>query len=132
MAWQGRSILAFFTRREDAEAAARSLRREGFESVRVDRVSRSEEGYGRGGSQVVHNPLTGDIGSLADLTLGTRLAGDDDAAVALAAHPAASGMAHSGPGAQGHLERAFLVTVLTTEESANRAVDILERHGGMV
>src|SRR5690606_20763704 len=88
MACAGRSVLAYFTRREQAEQARRALRHEGFETVQLDRIGR----YGGGSSPVLHNALTGGGDSLADMTAGADTGGGD-AGPLLAADPAASGLA---------------------------------------
>lgn len=56
--------------------------------------------------------ITGDISSLADLTLSNGADGDDSA-VLLAAHPSASGMAGDGAGPQ---EKNWLVVTVTDGE----------------
>ena len=58
----GRSVLAYFTRREHAERARSALRQEGFDTVQLDRIGT----YGGQSSQTLHNPLTGGVESLAD------------------------------------------------------------------
>lgn len=124
----GRSILAYFTRREHAEEAQGRLRREGYDTVQLDRISR----YGGEASEQLHNPLTGEFGSLAELTAGADIDGDEDAGALLAADTAASGLAH-GHGEDTELqEQAWVVTVVTTEDQTNRAVQILEDMGGFV
>lgn len=123
----GRSILAYFTRREEAEEAQNRLRRDGYGTVQLDRMSR----YGGDSSEQLHNPLTGNIDSLAGLTAGMD-PGDEDEAVLIAADASASGLAHGeGPDA-GIQERAWVLTVVTEEDRANRAVQILEDTGGLV
>src|SRR5690625_1872423 len=86
----GRSILAYFTRRENAEEAQSRLRREGYGTVQLDRISR----YGGEAAERLHNPLTGEFGSLAELTAGADIDGDEDAGALIAADTAASGLAH--------------------------------------
>lgn len=124
----GRSILAYFSRREIAEEAQNRLRQEGFGAVQLDRMSR----YGGEESEQLHNPLTGDFGSLAELTAGADIGGDDDAGALIAADTAASGLAHGQGGDPGVQERAWVLTVVTTEDRANRVVQILEDAGGVV
>lgn len=123
----GRSILAYFTRREEAEEAQNRLRREGYVTVQLDRMSR----YGGDSAQRLHNPLTGDIDSLAGVTAGMD-AGDEDEAVLIAADASASGLAHGEGDDAGIQERAWVLTVVTEEDRANRAVQILEETGGAV
>lgn len=131
MTWAGRSVLAYFTRREQAEQARRALRHEGFETVQLDRIGR----YGGGSSPVLHTALTGDGDSLADMTAGADTGGGD-AGPLLAADPAASGLADGLSAEQdvlpGMEHPAWLVTVVTGEDRVNRAVQILEDAGGVV
>lgn len=127
----GRSILAYFTRREHAEQARSALRKEGFDTVQVDRIGR----YGGESAQILHNPLTGNIDSLADLSAGADTDGGD-AGPLLAADTGASGLADGqapeDDTAPGMEHPAWLVTVVTGEDRINRAVQILEDTGGMV
>lgn len=123
----GRNVLAYFTRREQAERARSVLRQEGFDTVQVDRIGR----YGGESSQALHNPLTGNIESLADLSAGADTDGSD-AGVLIAADTSASGLAHGHDFDPDIEERAWLVTVVTGEDRINRAVQILEDTGGTV
>ena len=125
----GRSILAYFTRREHAEQARSALRKEGFDTVQVDRIGR----YGGESAQILHNPLTGNIDSLADLSAGADTDGGD-AALFLRrtrAHPASrtvSPRRRRPPGMEpppGSSPSSPVKTVST-------AVQILEDTGGMV
>lgn len=127
----GRNVLAYFTRHEHAERARSALRQEGFDTVQVERIGR----YGGESAHVLHNPLTGNIESLADLSAGADTDGGDAGAL-LAADTAASGLADgqaleqdTAPGME---DRAWLVTVVTGEDRVNRAVQILEDAGGTV
>lgn len=126
----GRSILAYYTHRGQAEDAQAQLRRQGFDTVQLDRISR----YGGESAQQLHNPLTGAFGSLASLSAGADTDGDDDAGVLIAADTSASGFADGGGAdyAPGVHEQAWLITVVTSEDRANRAVHILEETGGTV
>lgn len=123
----GRSVLAYFTRREQAERAQSVLRQQGFDTVQLDRIGR----YGGESAQELHNPLTGNIESLADLSAGADTDGDD-AGILIAADTSASGLAHGADYDPGIEERAWLVTVVTGEDRVNRAVQILEDTGGTV
>ena len=116
-----RSILAGFDSAEAAQRAAGELRRMGFESVQVDRVSLypGEDLEGR------QQPLSGRIQSLASLTLGVDV-DDPDQGAARAADPAASGLA-SGPLAQ---QWPYLLTAVVPEEQADHAAEVVRRHGG--
>src|SRR5690606_37006738 len=108
----GRSVLAYFTRREHAERARSALRQEGFDTVQLDRIGT----YGGQSSQTLHNPLTGGVESLADLSAGADTDGGDAGAL-LAADTAASGLADGQAPEQdvapGMEHPAWLVTVVT-------------------
>ncbi|HEY8496601.1 MAG TPA: hypothetical protein VIK98_06180 [Limnochordales bacterium] len=118
----GRSILGYFAHREQAEQAKAHLRRAGFDTVQVDRLD-----SGQAGADTLHNPLTGRVASLADLT-GVA----DEGGPLLAASPDASGLAHEvDETLLGH-KPTWIVTVVTTEDHVNRAVQILEEAGGVV
>src|SRR5690625_2390599 len=104
----GRSILAYYSRREQAEEAQSRLRHEGYGTVQLDRMSR----YGGEAAQQVQNPLTGDFGSLAELTAGADIDGDADAGALIAADTSASGLAHGHTGEPSVRERAWVLTVV--------------------
>lgn len=127
MEFIGRSIMAYFVRREQAEKAQSILRREGYTTVQLDRNHR----FGGQGTETMHNPLTGDFGGLADLTVGEEGTGAEDAAL-LATDVSASGLAHAKEPGGDLQERAWMLTVVTTEDRTNRAVQILEDTGGLV
>lgn len=116
-----RSILAGFPSEEAARRAAGELRRMGFESVQVERVSLHPGEEGRRRQQ----PLSGRIESLAGLTLGADVDNPDRGA-ALAADPSASGLA-SGPLAQ---QWPYLLTAVVPREQAGRVAEVVRRHGG--
>lgn len=124
----GRSILAYYSRREKADEALTQLRQAGFDTVQLNRISR----YGGEETEQLHNPLTGSFGSLANLTAGADTDGGDDSGVLIAADTSASGLAHGLNYDEGIQERGWLITVVTSEDRANRAVQILEDTGGTV
>ncbi|OUM97721.1 MAG: hypothetical protein BAA04_08380 [Firmicutes bacterium ZCTH02-B6] len=120
----GRSILGYFVHREQAERAKADLRRAGFDTVQVDRID-----PGHAGADTLYNPLTGRFDGLAELT---GAAGDMGGGPLAAADPDASGLAHTTAN-RGEAERPhWIVTVVTTEDQVNRAVQILEDAGGLV
>ena len=116
-----RTILAGFSSPEAARRAARALGRMGAEAVQVDRVSR----YPGSETEAPRQPLSGRVESLAALTLGLP-PGDPDRGAALAADPAASGLA-GGP-SPGWTP--YLLTAVVAEEQAERALEVVRRHGG--
>lgn len=117
-----RAILAYFPSPGKAEAARRRLEEEGFTAVSVDRVGR----YPAEGTEVLHNPATGDFDSLSDLVLGTE--SGPDTAILRAADPSVSGGART-PLAGGH---AYLVSVVCDTRRSSRAEAILRAAGGLL
>lgn len=120
-----RSLLAFFAERRQAEQAAQELRDNGFATVQVDQV---EAGSGEAADRI-NNPITGDVPGLANMVLGTDLAGRDEA-VLLAADPNVSGMA-DGSRQETEPGRRVLVTVVAEEKEIPRAKAIINKHGGL-
>lgn len=118
----GRSVLAYFTRREQAELACSLLRQEGYDTVQLDEISR----YASHGADRLHDPFTGRIDGM------TEWSGDaGDAGPLINSDPAASGFGQGGAEA-GIPAASWLVTVVTGEDGVNRAVQILEDAGGAV
>ncbi|BAS29051.1 hypothetical protein [Limnochorda pilosa] len=117
------TLLAYFPSRAQAERAKRALEGEGFQELQIDRVSR----YGTESASILTNPLTGNFTSLANLTLGSQDAGEDEG-VLMAADPAASGLAEN----VGVREKGYLLTIVTGQERVERARVIAEREGGEV
>lgn len=116
-----RSVIGSFVESSQAERAAEALRRAGFESVQVDRISV----YPGDTPDRPIQPLTGRIESLSTLTMGTA---PGDTGAALAAHPAASGLA-GGPSAR---LAPYVVTAVVPDSRSDEAARILRRHGGIV
>lgn len=118
-----RSILAGFRSRENAVRAKRLLEAEGYTEVQVD----DDIGLfpDRENQEVIH-PLTGNIPSLARLTMGMS-GSSRDATVMAAAHPDASGLAD-----QGEVGPGVLLTVVTDEAGASRAEEIIRQCGGEI
>ncbi|MEW5761581.1 MAG: hypothetical protein AB1776_00030 [Bacillota bacterium] len=123
-----RAVLGYFATDIDAAQAAEALRVAGFTTVETDRISRfgvsldPEQNYAVGGRGA----------SLAALTIYGE-GGEDvgpDSRVLLAADPSASGMAAKDYGVAGG--RAFLVTVVTSDERAGEAAAIIKNYGGEV
>lgn len=117
------TLLAYFPSRAQAQKARDALAAEGFGELQIDRVSR----YGTESASILTNPVTGGFTSLANLTLGSQDAGDDEGAL-MAADPTASGLAE-GVGVR---EKGYLLTVVTRHERVNRAREIVEQEGGEV
>lgn len=123
-----RSILAYFPSGETARQAAEALRNEGFNETRVDRVSR----YGTTADAHINNPInravTGTGPTLYSDGTGEELS--DSGRVLLAADPSVSGIGNYNYGVAGG--KAFLLTIVTTEQKIGKAEDIVSRFGGTV
>lgn len=120
-----RSILASFSSGPAAESALEELRQSGYGEVQLDRVGGF--GFDPGANRSI--PVFGDESSQVSATLwdhGRML--DEDTRVLLGATPENSGMA----GAPVDLTPPFLITVVTSDDRVQRAVGILQRHGGRV
>lgn len=116
-----RAVIGSFVESSQARRAAEALRRAGFESVQVDRISL----YPGEGPHRPTQPLTGRIESLSELTMGSA---SGDTGAALSAHPAASGLA-GGPSTR---LAPYIVTAVVPESRADEAARILQHHGGVV
>lgn len=121
---EGRSILAYFHDRKDAERAREKLESAGYSEIGIDRLTEL------GGEETddVANPLTSDFRGLGELTLGAKT-GDDDKRILRAAHPAASGMATEEVA---EADYAWILAMVTQEEHVEPALRILRAHGGEV
>lgn len=124
-----RSILAYFPSSEKAQKAADELNQAGFGETQIDRVSR----HGVINNSRRNNPLNR-AKTLTGLTLYSgRNSGEalsDAGRILLAADASASGFGdHNSGVAGGH---AFLLTLVTTEDKVNEAVEILQRNSGEV
>ncbi|MNI10611.1 hypothetical protein D3C73_637280 [compost metagenome] len=120
-----KSILAYFKSPEEAEAVSRKL-----QSLRVIDMSINRFSKYPGNAQYSgNNPLTGDIPSLATMTLNstpdTRSAG-----ILAAADTSASGMSHGGEG--GPTGRDILLTVVLDSGVFDQALSLIEEAGGMI
>lgn len=118
-----RSILSYFSSSSQARKDEAERKQLGYEVVQVDRVNRyPTERLDNG----LHNPLSGEIGSLSGLVLGTSMT--DDAGILAASHPSVSGMsAAETPG-----RSPFILTVVTESEQVGQAVEIIKKYGGFV
>ncbi len=112
-----RSILAYFPTAQQAQEAKEILNQQGFTEARIDRVSEypNTELYGNSSA------------TLSTLILGAE--SYDGPSPLLAADPDASGMAGYSelPGS-----KSFLLTLVSTEDKINQAVQILKEHGARV
>ncbi|MBO8141972.1 MAG: hypothetical protein H0Z37_07330 [Firmicutes bacterium] len=122
----GRSILASFHRREDAQQAMRALRREGF-TVQLDRASP----YPGAETGQREHALAGQVGTLSDPAAVGDATGEDPRAFLDASGVVAPGL-DRGLNEPSAGQNTWLVTVVTEEDRVNRAVQILEDAGGTV
>lgn len=114
-----RNILSYFPSFDSANRVKEELHNIGFEIVQVDRLGRMPQ-------DGLNNPLTGQISSLTNLTLGTSMF--DDAAILLATDPDVSGLASEDiPG-----RFPFIVTVVADAARAEQALQVIRKHGGYV
>lgn len=114
--------MAGFHTIEEAKKAAQKLKENGFEELQVDHISMYPGDY----LNDLTNPITGNFESLADLTLGSFT--DKNAEVLAAADPNASGMADKA-GMDSNYN--FLVTLVTDDDHAVQAEDILKKYHGL-
>lgn len=124
-----RSFLAYFPSSGKARRAAEMLRDAGYVTVQVDRVSR----YGVNYDAEINNPIAGRAETVTGLTLfsaGTDSELDQNERILHVSDPSVGGYGDAGYGVAGG--KAFLVTVVTGEEGADRATRILEDNGGML
>jgi hypothetical protein len=120
-----RSILATFPGTLQAEEAAQRLKEEGYDAVDVTSIGQ----FGYEPNSHISDPLAGQAITLSGLTI---FGGNEDhlgaAGPLLAASPLASGQSASDAGGG----FGVLLTVVTTEESINRAVELIKEYGGQV
>jgi len=120
------SILAYFPTSSSAQEAVRALNESGISEVQLDRVSR----YGVNNNTEFNNPVAGRAETLTGLTLYSADTGnlsDNDTRVLLGADPSVEGYAppdYERPG-----KKAFLITVVTSENKLNQATAILKDKG---
>ncbi|BCJ87524.1 hypothetical protein [Effusibacillus dendaii] len=113
-------ILASFSEWERAEQTKKQLNKMGIETIQIDRVSP----YPGEPTEQLENPITGNIPSLAELSLGTQPSGRTPR-ILLAADPAASGMA--GEHVTGE---SVLLTVVCAKNKVEQAVQTIRSNGG--
>ncbi|GIP14757.1 hypothetical protein J40TS1_03990 [Paenibacillus montaniterrae] len=120
-----KNILAFFKSPEEAQKAADQLEALGTIDMSIDRFSK----YPGGSLNSIGNPVTGEISSLASLSLNADISGRDDG-ILLAAGTDASGYSDGGQG--GPTGRDILLTVVVDESVHQQALQICEQAGGLV
>ncbi|GAB6179775.1 hypothetical protein JCM14036_10940 [Desulfotomaculum defluvii] len=120
-----RSILAYFPSSTKAEAAVQELKQMGINEVSLDRISR----YGVSNDAAINNGLNAEtLTGLTIFSANTSRLENNDSRVLMGADPSNSGIAAENYGVAGG--KAFLVTVVTTDELGDRAFQVLKEHGG--
>lgn len=119
-----KNILAYFKSPEEAEKAKEELQNLGTVDMQIDRISR----FPGDGVERVMNPITGNMSSLADVTLGADVT-NRNAGILLAADVGASGMSEGGQ--DDTTGRDILLTVVVEENKHHQALRIVEKNGGM-
>lgn len=118
-----RSILAYFPTSSKARRAGEELKQAGFSEMQIDRVSR----FGFNADASFDNPINN-----ADTLSGlTQFSADGESRnTLLAAEPAASGFGDKDYGVAGG--QAFLLTLVTTDDRVEEAVQIIKGNDGTV
>lgn len=117
-----RNILAYFNTVDQAETIGNHLKSMGVTDYQIDRVHR----YPEGTADNLMNPVTGQIGSLSDLTIGDI---SGDIAPLTAVDPAASGMSDGGSAITG---RDVLLAAIVDESQFEQLRDEIRSNGGMI
>lgn len=123
-----RSILAYFPSSETAQRAAKALSDAGFSQTGVDRVSR----YGVSTDQQINNPVNNAINQTGPTLYsdGTAEELTDSQRIMLAADPSVSGIGDTDYGVAGG--KAFLLTLVTTEDRIEEAEKLVSKYGGRI
>jgi hypothetical protein len=121
-----RSILAYFPSSQSAQRAADALSAAGYGRPGVDRISR----YGVSTDPQMDNPINSAVTETGPViysdSTGEGLS--DTERVLLAADPSVSGYGDNDYGVAGG--KAFLLTLVTTEEKIHQAEKIIDKYGG--
>ena len=118
-----RSVLAYFRTSNSAQAAKDELLAMGVEVAQIDRISRYPvEDVGT----ELYDPLTAEISSVVHLTQNSAL--EDDGRILASSDPAVSGLSS----ADKPQSLPFLLTTLVRDPDADRAAEIIKKHGGLV
>lgn len=119
-----RNFFAGFASIDDAKQAEQALHDTGFETTQVDMISP----YPGEGPQRRMNPITGNVPSLAALTLDADIT-NKSAAILTATDVSASGMS-DGDGMMPEVNQSVLLTAVVPEDQAKMAEKIIQEHGG--
>jgi len=121
------SILSFFPSEEKAHKAAQALKEAGLVpepgSIQVDQISR----FSHAEEEEYNNPINNAV-TLSGVTLYSASDGEEGASPLLAAMDSASGIGNPNAGVPG--KHGFMLTLVTTEENVNQALEIIRSHGG--
>jgi hypothetical protein len=119
-----KNILAYFKTHKEAESVAKHLKSMGIQNIKIDRFSK----YPGDGVEVLNNPITGNVSSLANLTSNTDV-NSRDAGILAAADIDASGMSDGGQEITG---RDVLLTAVVDEARLKQTLKAIENAGGRV
>lgn len=117
-----KTVLASFYSEPEAKDAVRRIRELGVETTQIDEL----DPYGGVPSRTRIPPISGNIPSLVNYTLGTS-PGSKDADILLSADPAASGMADGEDNVTG---RNYLLTVLCAPALVEEVVAVIKDCNG--
>ncbi len=120
-----RSILATFPFSDKAQKAEKQLKNEGFENVQVDRISRYGVTYNADYNNPINNAITETGPTIYSNSQGVS---NQDARILMAADPSVSGYGDIDYGQAGG--KAFLLTVVDSDDKMNRAEEIIRENGG--
>ncbi|MEW6724462.1 MAG: hypothetical protein AB1331_06020 [Bacillota bacterium] len=118
------TVMASFVSETRAEAALRELRDNGYDTVQIDRIG----DFGVTNNACFDSPLHGGTTTLSGLTqLGGNTFDSRSEGILAGADVGASGM-----GGAAIADDNVLLTVVCPEDQADRAAQIVRRHGGQV
>lgn len=113
-----RSILSSFLTEDDAQTAAQKVKDLGIEVAKVDPLRTL-------GPDIHSFPITGNLPSLASLTLDVSPSSHEDG-VLLAADPSASGMSDGDDTRDDMARRNYLLTVVCDDSLVDEAVSVIK------
>ncbi len=120
-----RSVLASFPSSNAGQRAERELKKSGFNTVQLDRISR----FGVNINESYNNPINR-ARTVTGPTLYSNSQGvtNQDTRILMGADPSVSGYGDTNYGIAGG--QAFLLTVVAAEDKIKQAEDIIKKHGG--
>lgn len=119
------SILAYFKSPEEAQKVAKQIKDLGVSELQIDRIN----SYSGGSADLLSNPLTGDVSSLASITLGSGQLGKDSG-VLLSSDVSASGMSDGGQNPISGTD--ILLAAVVDEQIQDQVKEIIKNAGGIV